>query len=1004
MSRPAASPATQLVPIAAALLVTLASLGGVAPSQSASPGAGATPPSNSAAKLTPGRPAPAAVPKDQIAIVDGIPLVQSEWDRLAKPYFEEVAARAGRPLTDDERKLLQRNIMDELIRERLWIADAKRRGITVTEPSADSRMKQSAFFKTNGQTDDAKFQAFKRSPSSNYPELREQTSRTLLLEDYTRWMERRFGPREADLKRTFEERTSQASIRYFLLSPDAISLEPEATATQIRAYYDTHQDEFESPEEVHIQYIRMTAPQSGDAAGDTAPEAASRAMLKSAVELIDAVRAGTPVETAAKPHGGLNDSGWFRLGEPVRGLGRSDALVAAIRATNPGEWIQEPIRIGPLAIVARLVDRHQARRLPFHEVVAQAKRKADAVFRDDVLDSLARAEMHAHPEKYHAPRVTATIVARDLASFDAGRPPRGKETEKRLNRLRKELNIPETAKSWIDSTRAGIPDLILRERRVEAGVRAMREAASKLKKKEDASRVASGIMAKMIEFRRYRGEPPSAPLLVEGGLLDSLYTLRAGDVIGPRIGSDSVFVVRVERVDSNFLPPYEAVRPAARASVTERRWDEQAREAEGYFQKHRGEYRTATRWVVDYVYFRKAKPSEIQVFGDSIAAYWKANPLEFTEPGKAKIRHILVSYHASEGSAAREAARTKAIAARKRIVAGEAFAAVAREMSDDPGSSAKGGELGELTRGTVVKEFGDEAFTIAAGEVSNPVETRFGFHILQVEERKLDRLRPLEECREEIQGVIRAALADSLARKAATAFAAAAGERGASFDSLAAMSGGATRSKPVGANEPIGNLGPVPWLEKAVGSLPDGGVTAEPITLPGGYVVLRRVREVAPQPASFEQVRDRAFADHQSGRRRDLADSLDAEFRSAIQAGADPETLFIALGGLRVSRQFGRQGPIPDFSRDPGMSRDSTYIDRIFSAKAGTVLQPLKGNLGTLYGVVDSVSILPPADFAKHRDELLRELVDQRIEAWTARLRAKAPIRIYRKDLQAHAD
>ena len=141
----------------------------------------------------------------------------------------------------------------------------------VTDAEIDARMKQSDFFKTGGKVDEAKFEAFKRSSSSNYPEVRFQAERGLLLEEYVRWMERRFGPREAELKKTFEERTSQASIDYVVLGPDAVSLEPEATASQVRAYYDGHPDEFMSAEEAHIQYIRVSAASEG-AASSAEPE------------------------------------------------------------------------------------------------------------------------------------------------------------------------------------------------------------------------------------------------------------------------------------------------------------------------------------------------------------------------------------------------------------------------------------------------------------------------------------------------------------------------------------------------------------------------------------------------------------------------------------------------------------------------------------------------------------------------------------------------------------
>src|SRR6185295_15777511 len=107
-------------------MASAASLGDAEPPKSTPP---AAPPQSHAPKAA----APGAVPPEQIGIVDGIPILQVEWDRLAKPYYEEVQAHAGRSLNDEERKLLQKNVLDELIRERLWLADAQRRGMKVTE-------------------------------------------------------------------------------------------------------------------------------------------------------------------------------------------------------------------------------------------------------------------------------------------------------------------------------------------------------------------------------------------------------------------------------------------------------------------------------------------------------------------------------------------------------------------------------------------------------------------------------------------------------------------------------------------------------------------------------------------------------------------------------------------------------------------------------------------------------------------------------------------------------
>jgi len=958
-----------------------------------------TTPSKAAPSKTPSKKAtPVAVPSDQIGIVDGIPIYQSEWDRLAKPYFAEVEKEAGRPLTDDERTLMQKNVLNELIRERLWVADARRRGMKIPDTAIDSRMKQSDFFKTNGQAGESKFLAFKNSPASNYATLHQQYERELLMEEYTRWMEKRFGPREAELKKAFEERTAQASIRYFVLGPDVISLEPEASAAQIRAYYDDHADEFVTPDEAHIQYIKVGG-SAESAPGDSVRETASESAGKTASEVLSAIKAGAPEETAAKPHGGLMDTGWFRIGDPMRGLGKSDALASAIRTTEPGQWIREPIRIGSYAVVAKVVERRKPRRVTFTEAVPQAKRKADMALHETLTDSLARAEVRLHPENFRAPKIRASVIARGLSSFEAGSPPSSKDVDRRVNQIRKDQKIENATRAWQDSMRAVVSKTMIEERRVGSAMRVMRDAAIHLRKGEDASRVALRAGASRREFQLYHGEPPTSPLIVEGATLDSLFELRAGDVLGPRVRQDSVYVVRVETSDPNFLPPYEVIRPDAHAAVQDRRTAEWAKEGEAYFRDHRDNYLTPPRWVVDYVVFRKARPESVQVSPDSIDAYWREHPAEFTVPASARVHHILIACKPND-AAARAAAQQKAITVRKRIVAGEDFAAVAREVSDDTESAQHGGDVGEITRGTVVKEFGDAAFSIPVGELSEPVRTQFGYHILRVDERSPERLRPVEDCRDEIQGVLGGDKADSLARNAAESFLAAL-KAGGSFDSLAAKVGQARRSEPTANGGDLRDAGKAYWLEKEIGSLEDGQFVAKTIPFPDGYIIAKRVRGIKPERAPFEDVRERAIQDAQRERRRSIADSLDARYREAVRGGADPESLFVAFGGLRPSKSFGKEGPIPDLSRDPGLGRDSTYLSRIFTSKPGTVLPPIKGNTGTLYGVVDAVSVLPPTEFAKQRDALLREIVEQRVDAWTERLRSKAPIKILKKDLAA---
>jgi len=109
---------------------------------------------------------------------------------------------------------------------------------------------------------------------------------------------------------------------------------------------------------------------------------------------------------------------------------------------------------------------------------------------------------------------------------------------------------------------------------------------------------------------------------------------------------------------------------------------------------------------------------------------------------EVRARHILVEEEA------------EAIAVRERLEAGEEFADIAREVSQDPGSARNGGDLGFFTAGRMVAPFSEAAFALEPGEVSEPVETQFGWHVIKVEERRETPMPEFEEMREQIDNFL----------------------------------------------------------------------------------------------------------------------------------------------------------------------------------------------------------------------------------------------------------
>ena len=147
----------------------------------------------------------------------------------------------------------------------------------------------------------------------------------------------------------------------------------------------------------------------------------------------------------------------------------------------------------------------------------------------------------------------------------------------------------------------------------------------------------------------------------------------------------------------------------------------------------------------------------------ALKAYYDEHKSEYEE---AKARHILIRAKGSpvplkpgQKELTDEEALAKAKDLREKIVKGADFAALAKAESDDSGSGANGGDLGSFTHGRMVKEFDQAAFTLPVGQVSEPIKTQFGYHIIQVESRGA-------KSYDEVKPQIEAKLKPELAKKA----------------------------------------------------------------------------------------------------------------------------------------------------------------------------------------------------------------------------------------------
>ncbi len=158
-----------------------------------------------------------------------------------------------------------------------------------------------------------------------------------------------------------------------------------------------------------------------------------------------------------------------------------------------------------------------------------------------------------------------------------------------------------------------------------------------------------------------------------------------------------------------------------------------------------------TKQILAQAYLEKKLLNQQRVSEEEVKAYYEKHREKYQEPRAVRARHILIEVPQGATPEQEKEALKKAQRLRERILKGEDFAKLAQEYSADPGTKEKGGELGFFTQGQMVKEFEEAAFRLKPGEISEPVRTPFGYHLIQVEEVKEAKQRSFAEVKDRVR-------------------------------------------------------------------------------------------------------------------------------------------------------------------------------------------------------------------------------------------------------------
>lgn len=425
-------------------------------------------------------------------------------------------------------------------------------------------------------------------------------------------------------------------------------------------------------------------------------------------------------------------------------------------------------------------------------------------------------------------------------------------------------------------------------------------------------------------------------------------------------------------------------------------------EISSYYEAHKEDYRTLEKASVEYLEISAAElAAKVEINDDKLRQYYDANPAAYTLTEERNANHILVQLTPDADAAATTAAQAKTQDVLKRAQAGEDFEKLAKELSDDVGSKAEGGATGFFGRGAMAPEFEEAAFKLKPGEISQPVRTKFGWHIIKLKDIKAGGLQAFDKVRADVDAAYRSAEAQKAFFEQSEQFSNLVYEHADSL-SVAADSLGLTVHKTeVLSKEEFARK----FSDKAASAIFTAevlseGMNSEPIELPDNRVIAVRVIEHIPAAIpELAQVKAKVEDAVRNDQRRQLTEALGKEMIERLRKGE-------SVDDVVKGRGFG-------WEQEVGATRESGDINRAvlraaFSTEVvGSDPQYTGLPIGnTDYAIIRVANAVVPADSEIARGDVATiqaELVKGRMgAAWTefvAAVRAGSDVKVVAKNL-----
>ncbi|MBU0995877.1 MAG: SurA N-terminal domain-containing protein [Proteobacteria bacterium] len=417
-------------------------------------------------------------------------------------------------------------------------------------------------------------------------------------------------------------------------------------------------------------------------------------------------------------------------------------------------------------------------------------------------------------------------------------------------------------------------------------------------------------------------------------------------------------------------------------------------EIETYYKENGDKYKTEPKAKASYI---RLNPEDymvkVDIPPDDIKNYYEEYIQEFESPKTVAARHILIKVPVESGEKVEEEKKAAILDILKEAKAGKDFAELAKKYSEGP-SKENGGYLNAFKYEDMVKPFSDQAFSMKPGEISDPVRTQFGWHIIKVEKVNEAAKKSLEEATPGITDKLKTQKARTLAyNDAETIY-----EAIVNGDDLSLAA--ETASQKVETTDFFSEKDPIKGIPnsfkfaQATFSLPVME-TSDVEEFEDGYYIIRLDEKIEPRVPDLKDVIESVRVDLVAKMQNDAALNTANEFLNTVKKGvafAD-EAQKIGLA-IKSTGLFKRQEAIPEIGYEREISQEAFTLktpDQVNEAV-------LKGKKGYYVISLKERKLPDPENLAKEREEIKTNLLQKKesglFEDWLAQLRSESEITI----------